>query len=242
MTPILKVLTNYCDQYVDDVRLQEKASANKPVYAWTMWNYLLPQMALFTLPANMPEFLFGTETDPKLVEPKFDSYRYVAEEEQTNTFSVALGDAFKGYELFGATLNIAKDGRLYSSQPLSNASYDAENGTVTVTATVDNAIPQGAVIDFSFYTDGYFVNNLSPQVMSRLGICFEYGWTLRFENDWLSNVSKVEDNSFYEQNRANRMKAGDSRLVRIKTDLAEAMRRLEQTTYYRDRIKTPPRI
>lgn len=242
MTPILKVLTQYCDQYVDDVRLQEKASANKPVYAWTMWNYLLPQMALFTLPATMPEYLFGTESDPKLVEPKFDGYRYTVDAEQTSAFSISLGVQFQGYELFGATLNIAKNGQLYSSQPLSNASYDADNGTVTITATADNPIPQGAVIDFSFYTDGYFVNDLSPQVMSILGICFEYGWTLRFENDWLSNVSKVEDNSFYEQNRANRLKAGDARLSRIKTDLAEAMRRLEQNVYYRDRISVSPRI
>lgn len=242
MTPTLEVITKYCEQYVDDVRLKEKALTNMPVYAWTCWNYLLPQMALFTLPPEMPDYLFGTESDPKLVEPKFDSYRYIVQSTETATFTVTLPTEYKGYELFAAQSITAKDGQLLGSQPLSTASYDATNGVVTIAATSQDPVTAGTILDFNFYTDGYFVETLSPRIMSILGICFEYGWLTRFENDWLSYVSKVEDASFTEQNRANRMKAGDARLERVKTKLASQMRKLDQDVHYYNRIFNRPKI
>lgn len=242
MTPTLEVLTKYCAPYVDDIRLTEKSVTNKPVYAWTMWNYLLPQMSLFTLPRQMPMYLFGTEEKPNLVAPKFDSYRYTLTEDKTSAFVVALGDAYKGYELFSAQSITVSNRQVVSVQPIINASYDADSAQVTIPASADNPLTTGTIIDFDFYTDGYFVNDLSPQIMSILGICFEYGWLTRFENDWLSYVSKVEDDSFFEQNRANRMKVGDARLERVRTKLASQMRKLEQDVHYFNRIKVEPKI
>ena len=84
-----------------------------------------------------------------------------------------------------------------------------------------------------FYKDGYFTETLSPEIMNILGMCFQEVWQTRFNNDWLSNVSKVEDKSFNEQNRANKMKADTERLREIRTIRAEAMRRLEQNSAYR---------
>lgn len=63
-------------------------------------------------------------------------------------------------------------------------------------------------------------------------MCFQVIWQDRFNTDWLSNVSKTEDRSFFEQNRANKMKADTERLKMLREKLAGEMRRFEQNRYY----------
>ena len=41
MTSILKVLTEYCEKYVDDIRLQELLQTDTPLYARKMWDIFL---------------------------------------------------------------------------------------------------------------------------------------------------------------------------------------------------------
>ena len=242
MTPILKVLTKYCEPYVDDVRLLEKKEDNAPVYAWTMWQYLLPQMARFNLPVEMPDYLFGTEAEPKLVEPDFASARYTTESELTSDTTIQLGDEYIGYELFSAhILSQDKAGNVISSAT-NIATYNAVDGSVTISATAEEPIAGGSIFDFDFYTDGHFANDLSPEIMTILGMCFECGWATRFENDWLSNVPKVEDKSFSQQNIANRMDKGTYRLEHIEKKLAGAMRRFEQNAFYRQTISSSNRL
>ena len=87
-----------------------------------------------------------------------------------------------------------------------------------------------------FYTDGYFKEDLTSEEMNILGLCFQIVWQTRFMNDWLSNVSKVEDKSFYEQNRANKIRADNERLQVLKVNLAEAMRAYERNLAYRNKF------
>ena len=231
MTPILQVLTEYCAPYVDDVRLCELAVTDPPLYARRLWGYLRPQMARFTLPSGMPEYLYGTPEAPALVEPRFNAARYTQEQQATSPVTVDLGAEYAGYELFACrTVSRTALGEVVA-RPTDLAQYDAATGQITLAASEDAPIPAGTVFDFDFYTDGSFANTLSPEVMTVLGMCFEIGWTTRFENDYLSYVDKVEDKSFSEQNRANRMRAGDDRLVRMEHRLAGAMRRLESRMY-----------
>ena len=50
MTQILKVITEYCSLYVDDVRLSDLAATNMPLYARRMYQYFKPAISLFTIP------------------------------------------------------------------------------------------------------------------------------------------------------------------------------------------------
>ena len=68
-TPILKILTEYCSVYVDDIRLRELAQTDAPLYARKMWQYLRAAVPLFTLPEGMQEYLLGTQEHPNLTEP-----------------------------------------------------------------------------------------------------------------------------------------------------------------------------
>lgn len=242
MTPILKVLTEYCATYVDDIRLQEKAVKNPPLYAREMSQYLRPAIALFNLPAEMPEYLLGTVQNPKFVDPQYNSYRYTTPNELTESTAITLGDDYKNFELFNAQiLTFTASGKVIE-QPTNLCTYNAENGIIVIYATAENPIPANTTFDFDFYTDGSFVNDLSPQIMNILGLCFKVVWIDRFNNDWLSNVAKVEDKSFFEQNRANKMRADTERLNQAREILAGEMRKFEQNAFYKRQFPSGNRL
>lgn len=232
-TPILKVISEYCSIYVDDINLQQLAVEDMPLFARRMWGYFKPAIMQFTLPAKMPIYLMGTPENPKIVEPIYGSTPYVVQEKMTNNFSIELGESGKGYELFCCRIREIDDFGNVVMLPTTNVKYDNETGIVTFYASEENPILKGTTYDMDFYTDGAFVENLSNEIMNILGLCFQLVWQTRFMNDWLSNVSKIEDKSFYEQNRANKIKADTERYKELKTTLAEAMRRYEQNLVQR---------
>lgn len=233
MTPILKVITEHCDVYVNDINLQSLAVEDKPLYARRMWSYLQAAIPHFNLPANMQLFLVGTADDPKLVEPVFGNMTYTTTEDITDTFTLTLDENGKGHDLFCCRLREVDDFDNVILLPANGVTYDKEAGTVTFTATPENPIPKGTTFDMDFYTDGSFAETLTLEQMKILGLCFQIVWQTRFNNDYLSNVSKVEDKSFSEQNRANKENADTARLDAMRTHLAEEMRRYEQNLYFR---------
>lgn len=239
MTQLLEVITKYCDVYVDDARLKQKKATDQPLYAREMWGYLLPAISLFTLPSEMPEYLFGTESNPMLVEPKFADTQYTLETEATGDFSVSLGEDFAGYEICSCRLKVTDEGGYTQYYPL-EINYDTATGNVTVSA--GETLAAGSVLDFDFYTDGYFENTLSPRVKNILGKCFQTVWQNRFNTDWLSIVTKVDDKSFTEQNRASKMNADTERLIQIDAELAGELRKFEQDVYRRNHIKSSLKI
>ena len=231
-TSILQVETEYCGQYVDDIRLSSLAQTNPPLYARKMWAYFKPAISLFSIPAEMPAYLVGTVADPKIVEPKMSDYSFTAVQDISADYTLTLGDEFKGFELFSANIiKVAESGRI-TAIPATMCEYNAESGTITIRASASAPIAEGTTFYFDFYTDGEFKNDLSLGVMNILGMCFQCVWADRFNSDWLSNVSKVEDKSFFEQNRANKERADTERLNELRKKLAGEMRRFEQNLYY----------
>ena len=238
MTPILKVITEYCDIYVDDINLQSLAVEDKPLYARRMWGYFRAAIPLFSLPANIQLYLVGTKDNPKLTDPVYGNLTYMTTEDITDTFTLTLDENGKGYDLFCCRLREVDDFDNVILLPTGGITYDKEAGTVTFTATPENPIPKGTTFDMDFYTDGSFSETLTPEQMNILGYCFQIVWQTRFNNNYLSNVSKVEDKSFYEQNRANKENADTARLDAMRTQLAEEMRRYEQNLYFRKTFPT----
>lgn len=232
MTSILKVITEYCAVYVDDIRLSELAELNPPLYARRMWNYFRVAIPLFNLPAEMPEYLCGTKEHPKLSEPTYDSANYTATQNAEDDVIVSLGMDYIDYELFCCRRKIVKTNKevTYENFP---ASYDEETGNVTIHATEDLPMTKGDIFCFDFYSDGSFEEDLDTEIMNILGMCFQVVWQDRFNTDWLSNVTKTEDKSFFEQNRANKMRADGERLKELMSKANGHMRRLESNMYYK---------
>lgn len=232
MTPVLQVLTEFCAQYVDDINLSELTVTNPPLFARKMYNYLPAAIAKFKLPPEMQEYLLGTEQNPKFTPPRYADYQYTVESDLTQDFVVSLGEDYINFELFSAHIRMTDEVDNVAYEPTDAAEYDAENGTITLHATVENPIPAGTVFDFDFYADGFFHETLSYEIMDILGLCFQVVWQNRFAEDWLSMVAKAEDKSFFEQNRANKINADTTRLRELRTQLNAAMRQYTENRYY----------
>ena len=226
-TPKRKGRPHYSSILIDDINLDALARENMPLYARRMWSYLQAAIPNFTTPSGMIPYLMGTPDSPKLIEPIYGSTKYILEEDITEETNVALENG-AGYELFSCKIETIDKRERVILTPTDLVKYDSENGIITFTASAENPIPKGTVFNMDFYTDGYFKEDLSVEIMRILGLCFQVVWQTRFNNDWLSNVSKVEDRSFSEQNRANKEKTDTERLARYKSDLNSAMRALER--------------
>ena len=112
------------------------------------------------------------------------------------------------------------------------STYYPEQSSVVLHATTENPLNDGAVLDVDFYADGYFANELDGDMMNILGFCFQVVWQNRFNQDWLSMVDKLEDESFTTQNRANKIKSDSDRLIMLRHQLYDEMQAYEQKLMY----------
>lgn len=231
MTDILKVILEYCDQYVDDLNLEELKVTDFPLYAYKMWGYLRASIPLFNNPENMQTYFFGTPTDSKLIAPLYTSETYTATQDETTDFSVNFPE-FKDYSFISCRKIITDQFGDVEYVPFP-ISFDSTDGTVTFKATEENPVNVGDSFDFDLYTDGKFLNLVTPEMMSVLGFCFAYVWETRFINNWLSNIPKIEDSSFKEQNRANNKRADTERIKEIRAQKDSAIRRFSENAEIR---------
>lgn len=240
-TPILKVISQYCSIYVDDIRLQELAQTNAPLYARRMYNYFLPAISLFNTPSGMQEYFFGTENNPKYTEPMIDSTSYLVSGTQSADFTVDLGEEYSGYSLVACQIRTTDAMGNVTLTPIS-IDYNEETGVVIVHATEQNPVSNESTLEFDFYTDGAFENDLTPEIMNILGLCFEVVWQSRFNTNWLSMVPKIEDKSFFEQNRANKMNADNQKLQNDVRHLNEEMQKFETNLQIRQTVPLNRRV
>lgn len=227
-TPILQVLTQYCEAYVDDARLNEIRSTNPALYLRQAWFFLRVAISYFVHPMEMQKYLLGTESEPKLTEPEFADILQTLAEDATGSVVLSLGSAYAGYELASVRQReVADDGYVtYYAVPYA---YDAQTGDVTVYGDY----PAGTVFETDLASDGEFENTLTPEMMDILGTAFGLAWRERFNADWLSLVSKVEDKSFKEQNRSADKRANTEQIEKMRMSLAGKMRHFEQSQYYK---------
>lgn len=236
-TPILQVITQYCEGYCDDIRMQSLRETNPALYLRQMWFFLRIAVSLFNIPAEMPRYLMGTEDEPKLTEPVFADTVFTLDDDSEDTVVLALGGEYAGFELASCRQRvIEQDGR--AEYYAADFSYDAQTGDITV----NGAYPAGTVFEMDFATDGAFENTLTPEMMDILGTGFGLAWRERFNADWLSIVSKVEDKSFKEQTRSSDKRANTEQIEAMRVSFAGKMRRFSQNLYYKNFVPQGARI
>jgi hypothetical protein len=202
-----------------------------------MYNYFLPAISLFNQPAQMQLYFFGSTENPNFIDPVVDSTSYLMEDSEHSDFIVSLDVTYAGYDMCACQVKTYDDLGNVILNPIP-ITYDAANANVTVHATQQNNVPQGAVLEFDFYTDGEFVKDLTPEIMNILGMCFKVVWQNRFNTNWLSMVPKIEDKNFFEQNRANKINADSHKLQSDIRWLNEEMQKFENNLYIRQIV--PP--
>lgn len=236
-TPILKVITQYCEAYVDDIRLAEVRESAPALYLRQTWFFLRVAISLFVHPVEMQGYLLGTADEPKLVEPEFADTVLTLTTSSEGSFTANLGSEYAGYELASCRMReTAPDG--YVTYYAVDFAYDAQTGDLTV----NGSYPAGTVFDLDFANDGFFLNELTPEMMDILGTGFGLAWRERFNADWLSLVAKVEDKSFKEQTRSSDKRANTEQIEAMRVSFAGKMRKFEQSQYYKKFVPQGARI
>lgn len=236
-TPILKVITEYCEAYVDDIRLSEVRESAPALYLRQTWFFLRVAVSLFNHPVEIQNYLLGTEDEPKLEEPEFADAVLVLDADKTGTFVLEPGAEYAGYELASCRQKVTDpDG--YVTYFAVDFAYDAQTGNFTVNGTY----PEGTVFELDFANDGSFANTLTPEMMDILGTAFGLAWRERFNADWLSLVAKVEDKSFKEQTRSSDKRANTEQIEAMRVAFAGKMRKFEQSLYYQKFVPPGARV
>lgn len=206
-----------CDYFMvqqDDIRLREELDENPARFFRKMALYLKNGIPLFNRPPEAKEWTRHTD-------PDWDDREITSED------GIEPGDVIEtgvaGYELCSAGV-LEEDDLGAPVYRKIDAEYNSETGEVTVNDTV----APGSTVQFDYYTDGQFAYDLTEDMKNILGLCVQYVWERRFNNDFLTRTPKVKDDSFTVGNESNWIAKGTERLKAIYGQLNAAMVGFEQ--------------
>lgn len=228
----LQVITEYCEGYIDDVRISTYRQTCPALYLRQMYFFLRIAISLFNKPVEIQKYLLGTKDNPMLVEPTFADALYELDADVSGSYTIELGSEYANYDLASV--------REREVSPSGNVSYYAVDFTYDVqmgNITINGDYASGTVFELDFAKDGYFVNDLSPEMMDILGCGTGLAWRERFNADWLTIVAKIEDKSFREQNRATDKRANTEQIGEMRKALYSKMRKFEQGQWYRGTVQ-----
>lgn len=206
-----------CDYFMvlqDDVRLQDELAENAAGFFRKMALYMKNAIPKFNRPPEAKEWL-------KHSDPDWGNWTTVTE--QLLNPGDVLNTGMTGYELMSAGI-IEEDDLGTPSYRTVDASYNTETGAVTLNEVVES----GRELQCDFYTDGTFDYELTDEMKGILGLCVQYVWEFRFNNDFLPRTPKVHDDSFKTGNESSWTSKGTERMKMIYGQLNSALVSFEQ--------------
>ena len=206
-----------CDYFMvqqDDIRLRDEMEENPARFMRKMALYMKNGIPMFNRPPEAKVWLQHED-------PEWDDTEIVTAEALEPGGTIDTG--VTGFEM--CSVGVLEEDDIGTPVYRSvDAEYDAETGTVTV----NEALGAEATVQMDFYTDGQFVNDLTEEMKNILGLCVQYVWERRFNNDFLSRTPKVKDDSFEVGNESNWIAKGTERLKTIYGQLNSALVSFEQ--------------
>lgn len=213
------VLTQYAMQFIDDVRWQEQLALNPAQFFRAKSQTLISAIPRFNRPPNIQSFLSYTK-------PSWDDYTYTIPNDATFPLVVETGKTHYDLCSVGYVVEDSVGGITYT--PVTGFSYSQLDGKVTITEEVSS----GTELEFDFYTDGVFDNNLDPTQMRILGLCVAYDWYYRFENAFLNVLNPITDKTFNPRSAtAEDKRANTGRYAEIGRQLSSELIAYEQRLY-----------
>jgi hypothetical protein len=218
-TTFSEVLTQYAMQFIDDVRWQEQLALNPAQFFRAKSQALISAIPRFNRPPNMQEYL-------SYVAPVYADMSHTVSSEET--FPLTVSTEMTGYELCTVGFITIDDIGGATYEQISDYTYDADNGEIVI----NTELPAGTVIDFDFYTDGYFENDLDDAQKRLLGLCVAYDWYYRFENAFLNVLNPITDKTFNPRSAtAEDKRANTARYYDIGRQLSSELLAYEQRLY-----------
>ena len=229
------ILLNYAASvFTDDIRWKEELANDAALFLRLKSLYVHSGIARFNRPSGMQEYLAYTDCT-------YDDFYYTAPTALTPPFTVQTGKTNFALQNVGL-VGLDKFNNPYYT-PITGFTYDAETGDIEITALPSGVtIAQGQVIQFDFYTDGVFTNELSQRVQSILGQCIAYEWFCNLSSNYLSIVPKVQDSSFTIKSENEWMRVTTERRRLMLQELNAALLKYEQDCFFAGVVPVTQRI
>lgn len=218
-TAFSEVLTQYAMQFIDDVRWQEQLALNPAQFFRAKSQALISAIPRFNRPPNMQAYLSYTA-------PAYFDYTHIVSDEDVFPLSLEIGAV--EYDLCSVGYITHEDNGGVTYNSISDFTYDGATGVVVV----NGELPVGTRIDFDFYTDGLFDNDLDDTQKRLLGLCVAYDWFYRFENSFLNVLNPITDKTFSPRSAtAEDKRANTARFYDIGKQLSSELIAYEQRLY-----------
>lgn len=221
-----EIITKYGMHFIDDARWSEQLQLNAAQFFRAKSQFLVSSIPLFRRPPNIQGLL-------KYQDALFDDYSYTATENQTAP--VEIDTNCIGYDIcsVGTIVEESDGGITYT--PITDFTYDQDFGIVTLNEDVS----EGQRLDFDFYTDGFFYNDLNNTQKRILGLCMSVDWFYNFSNEFLNVLNVIADKTFSPKSApAEDKRANTNRYEVLRHQLASELMAYEQTLYAMKTIPT----
>lgn len=222
------VLTGAVMQDVDDVRWQDQLATNPALFFRSKSQLLMNAVPRFNKPPEMEEWLAYTE-------PSYDEYSYTATSPEVAPITIQTGKT--GFDLCSGGI-VTKGSNTVSYTPV-EISYDAETGDVVI----NTGLSGGQTVDFDFYTDGYFENDLTQRQQRILGMCVAYDWYRQFAATYLGITPKIIDPKFkINGTESGKIRADSERMRYLEEQLNGELNNYERACAYAKRVPDSRKI
>lgn len=213
------VLTQYAMQFIDDVRWQEQLALNPAQFFRAKSQALISAIPRFNRPPNIQSFFSYSK-------PSWDDFSYTIKDTDTFPLTVPTGKAHYDLCSVGYITTDSVGGATYT--PITDFTYATISGDVTI----QSSLPEGTEVEFDFYTDGVFDNDLDPTQLRILGLCVACDWYYRFENAFLNVLNPITDKTFNPRSAtAEDKRANTGRYAEIWRQLSSELMAYEQRLY-----------
>lgn len=219
-TAFSEIIVNYIMQNIDDLRWEEELTRNAALFMRSKSLLLMNAVPRFNKPPEMRQRLAFTP-------PTYADDAYTVQGGDEAPLTIQTGQV--GFEICTAGV-VALDqlgNPIYT--PLTDISYDAETGEITINT---GSFAAGNTIDIDFYTDGGFETELNETEKRILGLCGAYAWYNRFGNTWLNAQPKIKDPNFKTEAESGWIRATSEKQRLLRVALDGEMRAYENALVY----------
>ena len=228
-----EIILNYGNLFTDDIRNQEAYNLNPASFLNNQSYYLASAIPRFNRPMQIVEYLAQQSL------PQFNEYVWVvptptdpAEGQTVTTEPTTVNTMMPGYSLCSVVIRATDQ----FGNPVDTSYVDAQYDTQTGTVTFPAGLTFGTQFIIDLYLDGFFLNEITPEMKRILGLCFNEVWEYRFTGEWLPRAAKISDRSFAPPNEANWTRAQSEKRASIEASLNQELLHYEQNCAYKGTV------
>ena len=215
---------------INDLRWEQDFAENAALFLRQKSKAMEMAIPKFNRPPEMRQYLSYTA-------PSFDSFYYTTDAAINDTSTISTG--ITGYELCNVGVLATNQYGEITYTPITGFNYNQETGDVVVNGN----FPMHTEIEFDFYTDGVFDNELNPEIQEILCYCLNMVWETGFSGEWLNRTPILQDKTFKRASTESAWtEAQEHKRKATENALNDRLMKYEQNAQYRQVVMYKNRV